>query len=176
MVLNSCRYDGGHNMGTRLTKAGLVIQLHDADGKPAGDPLFGRHAHIQGLRQSEVLQQSGALSPEEADHPGSQHWLTLVAAADSHEKLEKILRDAYTPDGECFTSCSSRRVRVELHIGEERRSFQNAVTIASGPIVSLDLDHPNVHVVHVRVLPHGATMTKDLIAEFDGGSRALQFQ
>jgi hypothetical protein len=165
-------------MGTRLTNAGLVVQLHDADGALNGDPLFGKYAQIRGIPRADVVQMSGPLVGEEIDHSGSQHWMTLVAAADSSDKLTAILRDVNAPDGDCFTSCSSRRVRVELHIGAQRQSFQNAITIASGPIVSNDPTHPNVHVVHVRVLPDGTHMddAHPLVDEFDGGSIAIQFQ
>jgi hypothetical protein len=164
-------------MGTRVDNAGITVQLYDDRVQPQGDPYFGRYAHLRGRQQDEVVRAGAARSGQERDEPGSDDWLTLVAVADTPDRLAAILRDTTVPPTEPHSSHSSRRVLIEVHVGDTRKTFENRVAIASGPIVQLPPD-PIIDVVHVKVLAEGTKMddSHPLIGEFRGGARALSFK
>jgi hypothetical protein len=107
-------------MGLRVTSNGVSVQFCKADGSPDGSPFYSTHVKLFGLSQEEVVGTSGR-SAEEERHPGSDDWLTLIAVADTQERLDAIVRDSAAPKGEPFTSGSSRRVCVEMSFG--LRSF-----------------------------------------------------
>jgi hypothetical protein len=142
--------------------------LYDDTNRPCGSPLFGRYAQLHGELQSNVLKGQPP-TQEEIDHPGSLDWLTLVAVADTPERLKAIVGSTTgnIPD----TSHSSRRVQVEVHVGSSRLSLGGRITIASGPVVKLK-PPPIIDVVHVKVFAEGAAMDDKHphIDEFDGGA------
>jgi hypothetical protein len=96
-------------------------------------------------------------TPEEHEYPGSQDWLTLVAIADTKERLESLVEESGVAITESQTSGSSRRVQIELHVSNIRRTLHNRVTIASGPIIK-PTDPPIMNVVHIKVLGEGTVM------------------
>jgi hypothetical protein len=117
-------------------------------------------------------------SSDEMKFKGSDDWLTLIAVADTREKLDKILKETHVPPSNPDTSMSSRRATIELHVGEVRQSFKDRLTIASGPIVKITPPHPVIDVVHVKVLPSGTNIgdlkpNNPLVAEFNGSSIAI---
>ncbi len=135
-------------MGTIVTDNGISIQFCHEDGSPDGVPLYGRYAGLFGQDRDEVLGPAGAgATQDELMFKGSKDWLSLIAVADTPEKLDQILSDTPISQTPADTSGSSRRAQVELHIGGVRQSFPNRLTIASGPI--LQFDPPIIHVVHV---------------------------
>lgn len=168
-------------MGLCGTSDGMSVQFCNADGTLDGTPFYGKYARIIGRDQQKIIDESGtAQSADETAHPGSKDWLTLVAVADSEEKLKEILRGSGV-GGNCpNTSASSRRARVEIHLGGIRGTFKDRLLIASGPIVKLHCpDDIKIHCVHVKVLPPGIRieeLDKDnpLRVEFDGSAVALQ--
>ena len=155
-------------MGTRVDKSGISVQLYDENNQPAGRPLFGRHAELFGKLRRDVLK-GHPPSQEESDHPGSEDWLTLVAVADTPERLKAIVGRS-TRGKIPNTSHSSRRVQVEVHVGNTRMSLGGRTTIASGPVVSIK--PPRIDVVHVKVFAEGTAMDSKHphIDEFDGGA------
>lgn len=154
-------------MGTKVTPNGVSIQFCRSDGSPDGEPLYSKWVVLRGRPQEEVTG-NNPLSQEEIDHPGSEDWLTLIAVADSADKLEEILTATAVPHTTAHTSGSSRRVCVEMSMGGFRQSFDDRITIASGPIV--DFKDPKMHVVHIKVLAGNTKMDDGhpLIEEFDG--------
>ncbi len=161
-------------MGTKVTASGVSIQFCKDDGTPEGAPFYSRYVRLRGQLQSKVIAMSGrAANAEEEKHPGSEDWLTLIAVADSPEKLDEILSETTVEASTAHTSGSSRRVCVELSIGGIRQSFKDRVTIASGPIVQFD--PPIVHVVHVKVLAADTKMDDGhpLLDEFEGAAHVF---
>jgi hypothetical protein len=166
-------------MGMKVTNNGISVQFCQKDGSPDGLPFYGRYAGLFGQVRSDVLSASGVgATQDETMFQGSDDWLTLIAVADTPEKLDQILSEtARIPQTPADTSGSSRRAQVELHIGGVRQSFANRLTIASGPI--LQFKPPKIHVVHVKVLPEGILLgdlgaDHPLVAEFIGNSPLLE--
>ena len=155
-------------MGTRVDKSGISVQLYDDANQPIGRPLFGRHAVLHGELQKSVIKRGPPASKEEREHAGSEDWLTLVAVADTPERLKAIVGS--TKGKIPNTSHSSRRVQVEVHVGSSRLSLGGRITIASGPVVSIK--PPRIDVVHVKVFDEGAAMDArhPHIDEFEGGA------
>jgi hypothetical protein len=143
-------------MGTKVTKSGVSIQFCNAFGEIDGPPVFSTYVRFLGMRRDDVLQRSGEPSEEERLHPGSDDWLTLIAIADSCDRLEALVRESGVPVSDSQTSASSRRVHVCMHMGAVRQTFPGRITIASGPIVSTR--PPVMNVVHVKVLGEGTEM------------------
>lgn len=158
-------------MGCQATKSGISLQFCNACGNVDGAPIYGKYAALFGTDRSKILAATGPLQAD--DDPGSDDWLTVIAVADSDEKLEAIIKESA---GSCpvpETSGSSRRARVEVHIGALRQSFQDRITIASGPIISIK--PPKLDVVHVKVLPPETKMDEkhQLFPEWKGMSLVL---
>jgi hypothetical protein len=140
-------------MGIGVTDLGISIQLCHPDGSPDGPPVHGRYAAVFGKDRNEILQYSGvAETQDEHDFKGSDDWITLVAVADSKEKLEELVHETGIPRTPANTSGSSHRARIEVNVAGVRRSFRNRIAIASGPILKLG-PPPKSHVFHVKVLP-----------------------
>ena len=164
-------------MGCTTTDSGVSIQLCNKDGSPDGNPIYGKYARLYGQRQ-DVLLAAKPATPDEDQFKGSDDWLTLIAVADSQEKLDGILAETKITNSAAYTSGSSHRACVELHVGETRQSFQDRTTIASGPITSLP-PNPKMNVAYVKVLPLGATLgalgdDNPVLMEFIGGAVVLQ--
>jgi hypothetical protein len=165
-------------MGCRATKDGISIQFVNQDGSPDGAPIHGRFAKLSGGKRDDVVG-AGGLTPDETAFPGSEHWLTLIAVADTAKKLEAMVGGIKMTNPD--TSCSSRRAAVEVHIGEMRQSFRDRITIASGPFTKDEQGAVRVDVVHVKVLPAGIVLSdleaKDknhpLVLEYRGSAFAL---
>ena len=164
-------------MGLTATDDGISIQFFHKDGRPEGPPSYGRYAAVYGKPQTQVIGGGYAATPDETNFKGSADWLTLLAVADTKEKLDLILAETTVPKTAANTSGSSRRVQIETDIGGMRRSYKNRITIGSGPIV--DINGPKVDVVHVKVLPEGTQMgdlgaDNQLVSEFQGNAITLQ--
>jgi hypothetical protein len=140
-------------MGTSADINGISLQFVNEQNEPTEEPIFGRFAEIRGIERSEALKYT-TLAPGE--EPGSEHWMTLVAVADTKERLDAIVNTATARKGSVNTSAASHRVLVAFHVGDKLRSFENRSVIASGPIVKMD--PPEVNVVHVKVLPENAVV------------------
>jgi hypothetical protein len=138
-------------MGTSADINGISLQFVNELNEPIEAPIHGRFAHIRGVDRSEALKYT-TLAPGE--EPGSEHWMTLVAVADTQERLDAIVGTATARKGSVNTSAASHRVLVAYHVGDTLRSVENRSVIASGPIVKMD--PPEVNVVHVKVLPENA--------------------
>jgi hypothetical protein len=138
-------------MGVRADVNGISVQFVDKNNVATEAPIFGRFAHLRGVDRSEVLR-CDPLRPGESE--GSEHWMTLLAVADSKERLDKIVSTSKAAEGSIDTSSASHRVMVEIHVGKRRETLEGRTVIASGPIVSFD--PPEVNVVHVKVLPENA--------------------
>jgi hypothetical protein len=165
-------------MGCTATDNGISIQFCTEDGKPDGAPLYGRYTRIFGKRRELVIAAGAAQTRDESDFKGSDDWLTLIAVADTPEKLEEIVHESNVPSSAPDTSCSSRRVQIELHIAGVRQTYKDRITLASGPIVQIS-PKPIIDVVHVKVLPAGAVLgdlkpDSRLVREFNGGAIAFQ--
>jgi hypothetical protein len=143
-------------MGTSADINGITLQFVNEKNEPAEPPIYGRYAHIRGVERSEALKYTPLAEGEE---PGSEHWMTLLAVADTPERLDAIVNTATARKGSVNTSAASHRVLVAYHVGDRLRSFENRSVIASGPIVKLD--PPEVNVVHVKVLPENAFVTQE---------------
>jgi len=157
-------------MGCRVDDSGISIQLYDYDGIPVGAPRHGKFAVFYGGPRPN----DGALTQYEKAYPGSQDWLTMIAIADTQDKLNQILTEPDLPaPTSTHTSSASHRVLVKLDIGGQRETLRARTTISSGPIISLDPKRPIVHVVHVKVLPEGAELrpTHPLVEEFTMGAK-----
>lgn len=146
-------------MGCTLDPAGITIQPVNNDGAPAEAPLYGPYVGLCGQRRPP----DNTLPAEEQELPGSEEWFKLVAVADSQAKLDAIIHK-YCPEGcdPTYTTAGSRRVRIETDIQGIRRSFVDRITIASGPDLPppSPTQQPRISVVHVKVLPEGATMDR----------------
>ena len=158
-------------MGCEASASGISVQFFKRDGEktvPDGAPLYGGYAKLYGRPRSEVF--TGGTAP--AGHLGSEDWLTLIAVADSPEKLSAILTATVVEPTEPQTSASSRQVFVELHVGDIRKSLRDCETIASGPVLSWSLTAPKVEVVHVMVVPNDIPLDDlhPFIKPFKGGS------
>ncbi len=138
-------------MGKSADINGITLQFVNELNEPIDAPIHGRFAHIRGVDRSEALKYT-TLAPGE--EPGSEHWMTLVAVADTQERLDAIVDTATARKGSVNTSAASHRVLVAYHVGDTLRSVENRSVIASGPIVKMD--PPEVNVVHVKVLPENA--------------------
>jgi hypothetical protein len=164
-------------MGTVLDDSGMTLQLYNTAGTPDGDPYFGRFVRIAGRKQDEITS-TAPLTEDEKIEPGSDDWLTLVAVADTQERLDDILNGAKVkalePLALSQSSHSSRRVLVEMHVRERRESFETRITIASGPLLSLD-GQIKIKVAHVKVLAAGTKFDQNhpLFKEFRGGKPAF---
>jgi hypothetical protein len=143
-------------MGTSADINGISLQFVNELNEPIEAPIHGRYAHIRGVDRSEALKYT-TLAPGE--EPGSEHWMTLVAVADTPERLDAIVNTATARKGSVNTSAASHRVLVAYHVGDTLRSYENRSVIASGPIVKMD--PPEVNVVHVKVLPLNAFVTQE---------------
>ena len=165
-------------MGTIVTDNGISVQFCRRDGKPDGAPIYGRFAGLFGQPRDVVIGKPGApATQDEVKFPGSNDWLTLIAVADTKEKLDQILHESPIPQNPADTSGSSRRSQIDLHIGGVRQTFRNRIAIASGPI--LQFKPPKIHVVHVKVLAEGTELSElganhPLVAEFRGNSPLLE--
>ena len=158
-------------MGCQATRDGICVQFYDKAGAADGVPVFGKYAVLFGRKREDILAEVPA-GPRETDL-GSDDWLTLIAVADSQEKLKEIIKDL---GGSCpipQTSGSSRRAVVALHLGGMKQKFRDRITIASGPILSLK--PPKVDVVHVKVLPPDTKMDEShpLFPEWKGTATTL---
>jgi hypothetical protein len=162
-------------MGTRKDESGVSVQLYDREGRPEGSPYFGKYVELMGRHQDDVVAAGTPRSAEEEKVRGSEDWLTLVAVADTPERLAAIVTGTSALKGDPHTSHSSRRVLVELHIGNVRETFANRITIASGPIVKVPPD-PIINVVHLKVLAADSKMDEShrLFPEFKGGEKLAQ--
>lgn len=161
-------------MGTELDDAGISVQLYDEFDKPKGSPIHGTFTLIAGQPREKIVG-TGTLTPEETLEPGSDDWLTLVVVADSQERFDAIVNSTKVkPLTKSLTSHSSWRVLVELHVGNRHATFSNCVTVASGPILSLEPGKVRIKVAHVKVVPDPKRMiaTSRLFAEFKGGKCA----
>ena len=161
-------------MGCTPDKTGITIQLVKNDGTPDGAPIFGPYAQFFGKQRPEMTPAAGA-TPDEIAFQGSNDWLTLIAVADTQEKLEKILTGSTLTTAD--TSGSSRRVQIVTDVGGVQNIYTDRITIASGPLLQLK-PVPKVDVVHVKVLPAGTIIGDSdtgsgLVAEFSGNSITL---
>src|SRR5262249_52863404 len=107
-------------MGTTVTKSGVSVQFCNRQGDIEGPPVFSTFVRILGRPHGEVT--SGRETDEERIYSGSADWLTLIAIADSDERLGALVKESGVPVTEAQTSGSSRRVQVELHVGADRRT------------------------------------------------------
>src|ERR1035438_3098047 len=117
------RTRGYDTMGCTASDSGISLQFCNKDGSPDGHPIYGRYAVLFGLEQEKLLCEKGS-TPDEQRFKGSDDWLTIIAVADSPEKLQDIID--HTPPAVCVpahTSGSSHRACIELHIGAIRKTF-----------------------------------------------------
>ena len=152
-------------MGTTVTSSGVSVQFCDRDGNIDGPPVFSTFVRLLGQPRDDVFARTGvAETPEEHNAPGSADWLTLIAIADSQDRLDAIVQASQLPVTNGQTSASSRRVDVRLHIGALNQTFQGRITIASGVVVK----PPILNVFHIKVLGEGAAMNPQhkLFGEF----------
>lgn len=154
-------------MGTTADINGISIQLVDKHNKAIEPPIFGPHAHLHGIPRSQALETTALAAGEQL---GSEHWMTLLAVADTKERLDAIVNTSAAAQGSCNTSCASHRVLVEIHVGNRRETLEGRSVIASGPFVQLN--PPKVNVTHVKVLPANTILTERHAAarEFKGVS------
>lgn len=159
-------------MGCSESKDGVSIQFYDANGEPDGAPFYGRYCRLFGSPRREVA--TDGLTPIEEANPGSEDWITLIGVADTQQKLAQIVSEWNGGCKPCYTSCSSHRVSLDIHLGGIRQQFKNRTTIASGPFASLEKDTFKINVVHVKVFPEGVQLEKlatdDLHHEFKASS------
>src|ERR1700730_8078149 len=139
-------------MGCRATDNGISIQFCKKNGAPDGAPFYGLYARLYGQRRELVLSSGGGATPDEQKFKGSDDWLTLIAVADTPEKLAQIIHETTGPGTNPDQSLSRPRAQIELHLGGVRQSYKDRITIASGPIVRIT-PPPVIDVVHVKVLP-----------------------
>lgn len=163
-------------MGIRAGDCGISIQFCQADGQPDGPPVHGRYIKLSGKPRQDVIKAGPPETPDEKQFEGSEDWLTLIIVADTEEKLNAIAKH-HGPVSPPHTSHSSRRVCIETHIKRARRTYGDRITIASGPIVSLNPRNLRIDAVHVKALPAGAELRKmkkcPFKEEFVGGAIAL---
>ena len=144
-------------MGTKVTKSGVSVQFCNHKGEIDGPPVFSTYVRVLGLPRAEAIKRTGGKeTEEEKQYPGSDDWLTLIAIADSKERLKKLVDDSGLEETEAQTSGSSRRVQVRLHMGALEATLKNRITIGSGPIV--DKMKPIMNMVHIKVLGDGTAM------------------
>jgi len=158
-------------MGTTVTKSGVSIQFCDHHGEIDGAPVFSTFVRVLGRPRKEALERSGGYeTEEERKFPGSDDWLTLIAIADSKERLKALVKESGLEETEAQTSGSSRRVQVRLHMGALEATLRNRITIASGPVV--DRKAPIMNIVHIKVLGERAAMNPEhpLWKEFEAQS------
>lgn len=158
-------------MGTRITDGGVSVQFCHSNGEIDGPPVFSTFVRILGQPRDEAIRRSGRYATEEENNfPGSDDWLTLIAIADSEERLSALVRESNLPVTEPQTSGSSRRVQVRLHLGAVRQTFHETITIACGPIIRRN--PPIMNVLHIKVLGEGTAMNPDhkLWKEFEAQS------
>jgi hypothetical protein len=143
-------------MGTTADINGISVQFVDKNNKATDPPIFGAFAHLHGIPRKQALR----LKPLAAgEQKGSEHWMTLLAVADSQERLDELVSTSDALQGDCHTSCASHRVLIAIHVGDDDPQWlENRSVIASGPITKLD--PPEVNVVHVKVLPENTVVTK----------------
>ena len=162
-------------MGCKVTDTGIVLQFYRQDNKgrvqPDGIPVHGKHAALFGEPRKKKVPKG-----PKGQHDGSDDWLTLIAVADSQEKLDAILHSTKVTKSIPQTSHSSHLACIEVHLGEIRQSFKGRTTIASGPVVAAPPKKPVIHVVHVKVLPEATVMdeTHPFYDEFSGGAIFIQ--
>ena len=166
-------------MGIKGSDCGISIQFCQNDGTPDGAPFYGRYTQLAGKARTDILSAGLPETNDEKKFPGSDDWLTLIAVADTEEKLKNILHHSSVPVVPPHTSMSSRRVCIEIDIGGVRQTFANRVAITSGPIVNLTPDKLRIDAVHVKVLPPNTELAtvdgnSSFIQEFQGGSVALK--
>ena len=143
-------------MGTRRNHAGLVVQFYDAAGDAVGPALHGPYVEIFGRDRDAIT--GGQMSQEERAEPGSQDWMTFVAVADTKERMDALLGtwsgDTRIPN----TSAASRRVQVEVHVGNTRETASGVITIANGKI---DKEAMTMEVMLIKVLDPDTVMNED---------------
>jgi hypothetical protein len=140
-------------MSTRIIEGTPVsVQLWGDDGEPEHDPIVSKYVRIRGVKRSAVLAASGPLTDEEKFLNGaSEDWLTLVAVADSKEKLENMPELAAAPhDDAALTSAFSLRVKLALDVGNRKETRDGMITIATGTRVPGD---PHLYVNAITVIP-----------------------
>jgi hypothetical protein len=145
-------------MGLRASKSGVVVQFFDKKNKPKGSPIYGTYVALSGRPRDEVATPSSPLKGDESKYPGSDDWLTRVAVADTKQHLDEIVKAWPQPSPIPSTSASSRRVLVEVHVGEIKKSAAGRITIADGKVLSEK--PPRMEVVLLKVLASGAKLSK----------------
>src|SRR5262249_38139867 len=126
-------------MGTTIVEGKDVsIQRYDGQGQPSGKLIVTPFVAVRGTARATVLAQGAAETQSEKQLPGSDEWLTLIAIADTKDRLAALVDTTTTAidENDVHTSASSRRVRIELHTDDDGRATLHAnITIASGNIV-----------------------------------------
>ena len=123
-------------MATRILPGKEVsVQFFNHNGTPDGDPIRTLWVALHGTARNNVTGGTAGLTQEERDvQGGSDDWLTLIAVADTKEKLQTLVdknRDV-THAAAAHSSAASLRVRVAFHIGDRADTLGNAITIADG--------------------------------------------
>jgi len=133
-------------MGLRVDGSAIEIQFIDENAKPVGAPITTPFVALRGDDRQKIVARGAPLTQSEALLPGSDDWLTVVAIADSRERLDKLVREVSAEfPTTALTSAGSRRVLVKVHVGEDDpRSVENALTIADGEVSPDDPQHMNV--------------------------------
>lgn len=155
-------------MGTRILDGTHVsVTLFDGAGQPKGDPIETPFVAIHGTARNIVTGGHANLTPQERDlEGGSEDWLTLIAVADTKERLEQLV-DTHKSglDEAPLSSAASLRVRVRVATAARTEAWDGAITIADG------VRHPDfrLDVQTILVLPSHAAIDArpDLKQKFD---------
>ena len=143
------------------SEEGITLQFYTKQLKFDGPPLFGRFTDLFGVPRSERLKRQ---KPPAKDN-GSTEWLSYIVIADTEKKRDDIVkalkRKKEVPKNKpCQTSCCSRVVTIELHLGGVRATLPELITISTGAsFIESDGEggtRPRVAINHVKAFPKGA--------------------
>lgn len=165
-------------MGLMSDSAGISLQFYDANVEPSGGPVHGKFTYLCSVHRSTVPTSAEPLTAAELQNPGSEDWLTVVAVADTEQRLLEIAPLASRAPTCALSSCASCRVMVHLYVGSMTRpqTFPSRTVIASGPVIFVPKEGepekkvPKVNVVHVKVFDPAVPMDSShkMIHEFNG--------
>jgi len=144
-------------MGLTRHPDGITVMFCDDNGdlRPA-ETVGGAFVELRGAHRSAVVTDSNPLTSAELLEPGSDDWLTVVAVADSQERLDGLIADLGPGSGP-NTSAFSRRVEVRTHVGAGGpRIAPGRITLAEGKV--LDDAAKKLEVSVLKVMGAGAVV------------------
>jgi hypothetical protein len=153
-------------MGLTAHKDGISVQFCDANGDPNEPRIFGKAVALRGAPRA-ALTAANPLGDDERAKPGSDDWLTVVAVADTQDRLDALTANLGPGSGP-NTSAFSRRVEIRTHVGNsDPRTESGRITLAEGDVLNAAEFKLEVHVLKVMAAGTVVDARHPLVDKFD---------